>query len=92
MDKNEARSILQELLDDLKSRAREDLLELIANPICVEKKGPSGAIYQIECEALWDAEPGGDLRVMASIDDGGFLSALKPLTADFLVVFTEESS
>jgi hypothetical protein len=92
MDKNEARSILQELLDDLKSRAREDLLELIANPICVEKKGQSGAIYQIECEALWDAEPGGDLRVMAAIDDGGFLSALKPLTADFLVVFTEESS
>lgn len=85
MDKVEARGILQEFMDDLKSRSREELLELIANPICIEKKGQSGAVYQIEYEAFWDAEPGGDLRVMAAIDDGGLLSAFAPLSADFLV-------
>jgi len=72
-------------MDDLQTRAREELLGLIANPACVERTGNSGAVYQIEYEALWDAEPGGDLRVMAAIDDGRLLSAFKPLTADFLV-------
>jgi len=62
MDKVEARSILEGILDELKTRAREELLGLIGNPICIEKKGQSGATYQIEYEALWDAEPGGDLR------------------------------
>ncbi len=85
MDKVEARVLLEEFLDDLKSRSREDLVGLIANPICIEKKGQSGATYQIEYEAFWDAAPGGDLRVLAAIDDGRFLSALKPLTAGFLV-------
>ena len=85
MDKVEARDLLEEFLDELKSRSREELLELISNPVCIEKTGQSGTVYQIEYEALWDSEPGRDLRIIASIDDGGFLSALKPVTADFLV-------
>ena len=85
MDKVEARDILEEFLDDLKARSREELLGLISNPVCIEKIGQSGTVYQIEYEAVWDFEPGQDLRIIASIDDGGFLSALKPLTADFLV-------
>ena len=85
MDKVEARGLLEEFVDELKTRSREELLGLISNPVCLEKTGKSGTVYQIEYEALWDAEPGRDLRIIASIDDGGFLSALKPLTADFLV-------
>ena len=85
MDKVEARGLLEEFLDDLKNRSREELLGLISNPVCIEKTGKSGTLYQIEYEALWDSEPGRDLRIIASIDDGRFLSALKPLSADFLV-------
>ena len=85
MDKVEARGLLEEFLDDLKTRSREELLGLISNPVCIEKTGKSGTLYQIEYEALWDSEPGRDLRIIASIDDGRFLSALKPLSADFLV-------
>jgi hypothetical protein len=85
MDKLEAGNLLEKFLDDLKSHSQEDLLKLIANPICIEKKGQSGAVYQIEYEAFWDADPGGDLRVLAAIDDGRLLSAFKPLTAGFLV-------
>ena len=87
MDKVEARDLLEEFLDDLKSRSREELLGLISHPVYIEKTGRSGTVYQIEYEAVWDSEPGGDLRIIASIDDGGFRSALKPLTADFLVSF-----
>jgi hypothetical protein len=85
MDKVEARSLLEAFVDELQSHSREELLGLISQPVCLEMPGASGAVYQIEYEAFWDAEPGGDLRVMASIDDGRLLRALKPLTADFLV-------
>ena len=36
---------------------------------------------------LWDnpRDLGGYLRVIASIDDGGFLSALSPLSSDFII-------
>ena len=38
-------------------------------------------------EVFWDSphDPGGDLRVIASIDDGRFLSALSPLSAGFMM-------
>ena len=85
MNKIEARGLLEECLDDLKKRSREKLLGLISNPACLEKTGKSGTVYQIEYEAVWDTEPGQDLRIIASIDDGGFLSVFKPLTADFLI-------
>jgi hypothetical protein len=87
VDKVEARCLLEEFLDDLKTRSREELLGLIAHPVCIEKTGRSGTVYQIEYEAVWDSGTGGDLRIIASIDDGGLRSAFKPLTADFLVSF-----
>jgi hypothetical protein len=85
VNKVEARNLLEGFLEELKNRSREELLGLISNPVCIERTGKSGTVYQIEYEAWWDFEPGGDLRIIASIDDGGLLSALKPLTADFLV-------
>jgi hypothetical protein len=85
MNKVEARELLAEFLVDLKNRSWEELRELIANPVCLEKTGKSGTVYQIEYEAVWDTEPGRDLRIIASIDDGGFLSALKLVTSGFLL-------
>jgi hypothetical protein len=85
VNKVEARGLLEEFLDDLKKRSREELLGLISNPVCIEKTGPSGMVYQIEYEAWWDSDPGQDLRIIASIDDGRLLSFMMPLTASFLV-------
>ncbi len=85
MDKVEARRLLEDFLDDLKTRSREELREFLANPVCIEKTGKSGTVYQIEYQALWDKGPGGDLRIIASIDDSGLLSSLLPMTSGFLV-------
>lgn len=43
--------------------------------------------YQIELEVFWDSprKEEGDIRVIASIDDGGFLSSFRPLTAGFIM-------
>ena len=45
---------------------------------------PGGVTYQIEIEAFWDSEPGGDIRVLGSIDDGGW-RAFAPLCDDFIL-------
>ena len=85
MNKAEAGQLLEEFLQELKSRSYLELQELISNPVCLERPGPSGTVYQIEYEAVWDFEPEGDLRIIASIDDGGLLSALMPVTSGFLI-------
>jgi hypothetical protein len=58
MDEGEARSLLVEFLADLKNLSREELLGLVADPTCLEKTGTSGAVYQIEYQAVLDSEPG----------------------------------
>jgi hypothetical protein len=46
--------------------------------------GASGADYQLEVRILWDDGPGGNVRVIGSIDDGG-LRAFFPLTNSFIM-------
>jgi len=86
MNKEEARSILAEALGAFRSKSYEELSALIGSPLNFERKGPSGTEYQIELQVMWDSPrtPGGDIRVIASIDDGRFPSAFMPLTADFI--------
>jgi nanoRNase/pAp phosphatase (c-di-AMP/oligoRNAs hydrolase) len=86
MNKKEANSIVSEHLARYRSRpyaelaswAREDRIDT------AEAVGPSGTRYQIEVRFFWDAKPEGDVRVCASIDDGG-ISAFVPLTEDFIL-------
>lgn len=87
MDKEEATEVLQKELEKLRSRRYAELFDLIDSPKAYEISVSSGNTYQIEIQAFWDdpREPGGDLRVIASIDDGGLLSALVPLSMDFIV-------
>lgn len=85
MDKVEARELLEEFLNGLKGRARDELLRYMRNPDCVTVSGGDGTWYQIEFEAVWDSVPDGDLRIIASIDDGGFFSALRPLSSSFII-------
>jgi hypothetical protein len=84
VDKNEAREILAGVISELRTRSREDLRALLGSPYTQEIAGPSGTTYQIEVQAFWDDKSELNLRVLGSIDDGGF-SAFKPLTDDFIV-------
>ena len=49
-----------------------------------EVAAPSGARYRVELEGFWDDEVHRDLRVVASIDDGG-LRAFLPFTDAFTI-------
>ena len=61
-----------------------DLVSLVGRPQVTELRGTTGARYQVEVEVYWDDRPGGAVRVIGSIDDGGW-RAIKPLTADFIL-------
>jgi len=85
MDKKEAQTILELFVAALKSWSYQDWQGLIGESTVVERKGPSGVTYQIEWNAFWDFHPGGDIRVMVSIDDGSLARFIAPLTTSFLI-------
>jgi hypothetical protein len=84
MDKTEAKKILTEQLEQYRKRSHSELTQLINQPETLTVVGDSGTKYGLEFEVFWDHEPGKDLRVMGSIDDGGW-RAFSPLSDDFIM-------
>jgi len=84
MDKTEAKRILTEQLERYRKRSYAELTQLINQPETFTVREDSGTKYGLEFEAVWDHEPGKDLRVIGSIDDGGW-HALSPLSDDFIM-------
>jgi len=84
MDENEARGLVQAELADLRRASYAQLVErLLDKQETFERLGATGARYAVEIQAMWDGKPQGNLRVMASIDDGG-LRSFVPLSDDFI--------
>jgi hypothetical protein len=83
MDKKEVQALLTEQLGAYRARSYADLVACIGEVGSVEIASSSGRPYQVEINVLWDDRPGGDVRVIGSIDDGG-LRALVPLTDSFI--------
>ena len=86
MDEAEAKGILAQQIERLRSMSYAGLQRFVKDEEHLEVKGESGVVYQVEVQALWDdGRPGGNLRVMVSIDDGRGWRAFKPLTSGFIV-------
>ena len=85
MDRSAAATLLRREVESYARRSRAELVRLVGQVEAYEVEGPDGVAYQVEVQALWDSEPGGLLRVIASIDDGGFRSSLRPVVDGFLV-------
>ena len=78
MDNAEAAAVLEEHLAAFVNRPYAELAAEVGRAETIEAKGPSGTAYQIELNVLYDSVPGGDLRIMGSID-AGFWRAFAPL-------------
>ena len=83
VNKSEAKTILGERLTRYRESPYEDLARLVGSCETEEITGPSGVVYQLEYQVVWDGKPGDDVRVMGCIDDGG-IRAFLPLTDDFI--------
>ncbi len=84
MDNLEAIEILERELDLLR---RESYAELTGRidlpPVVCDRPGTGGRKYQLEIQFFWDGNRGGHVRVMGSIDDGGW-RAFVPITRSFI--------
>lgn len=79
MDKDEAAAVLNQHLAAFVHRPYVELATIVDQPQTIEAVGASGAAYQIEFNVFYDSGRSGDLRIMGSIDDGGW-RAFAPLT------------
>ena len=84
MDREEALSLLDAHLDQYRKLPYAELAAKIGHEEFPEVVGPSGTEYQIEIQVCWDDKPGGDVRVLGAIDDGG-LRAFMPLCSGLIV-------
>jgi hypothetical protein len=84
MNNEEAIALLEQELAGFRGESYEKLVSRMSGgSIDYERAGPSGTKYQVEIQVLWDDRRGGNVRVMASIDDGGW-RAFVPLNRDFI--------
>jgi hypothetical protein len=83
MDTAEARSLLRQALAAYRDQPYEVLAGYIRAPRTEIRVGASGVEYQIEIVVVWDSQLGGNVRVLGTIDDGGW-RALAPLGVDFI--------
>jgi len=84
MDKEEATTLLQKKITELRSAPYSELTELLGNDDIEEVTAPSGKTYYLEPTAFWDDRQRGHIRVVVTIDDGGF-RAFMPLSDDFII-------
>jgi hypothetical protein len=85
VDKGEATSVLERQLGRYRGLAYAELLALLGEAASFEVVGPGGTAYQVEIDAVWDDGPGGDLRIIGMIDDGGWWHGFAPLSSDFII-------
>ena len=84
MDKGEAMAILERQLERYRGLRYGELLRLMDESQYLEVTGRGGTHYQIKIYAYWDDERLAHLRVVGTIDDGGW-RAFAPLSSDFIV-------
>jgi hypothetical protein len=84
MNKQEAIEIIKQQLEPYRAKHYSELIKMIdAEPKNYQYTAPSGAIYNIEIQAVWDDKPNAAVRVHGAIDDGGW-RAYSPLSDDFI--------
>jgi hypothetical protein len=80
----EARALLAEQLAHLRRQPYSELRRRLNSPEPIEARGATGVRYFVEIQAFFDDPPRENLRVLASIDDGGG-RALVPISDAFIL-------
>lgn len=84
MNKEKARNVLILELAKYGQMSYEELCQLMKEPVIVHVEQPGSPWYQIEIQVFHDDPKSGNIRVLGSIDDGGWRSII-PLSEDFIM-------
>ena len=84
MDNKEAVDVLESALARYRAMTYSELATHVGHRETNSVPGESRRLYQVQIQIAWDAKPGGDIRVLGAVDDGGWRSFI-PVTTDFLV-------
>ncbi len=85
MSDEEAKGVLGAEFIKLQATGYRGLVELLAEKqVISETVGLSGTAYHVELQGFWEDDQHSELRVVASIDDGGLRSFL-PFTDAFTI-------
>ena len=85
MDKTGYLALLEPIVADYRSRDYAFWMPYLAgDPIVSYVVAPDGTKCCVEITAFWDDKPDGDIRVLFSIDDGGW-RAFMPVGQDFII-------
>ncbi|HXE89849.1 MAG TPA: hypothetical protein VNK82_02700 [Terriglobales bacterium] len=80
-----AYGVLHAEMKALRVQPYQNLEEMVGKNMYKEViSGEDGKPYQVEIDVMWDDERGGNLRVLGSVDDGGWRTFI-PLTDDFIM-------
>jgi hypothetical protein len=83
-NKTEAADQLRALVAEHSGQPHEFWARHVGHVKRVEFTSPGGIWYQATIEPVWDDKPGGTLRVLIALDDGG-VGAYHPLTESLLI-------
>ena len=84
MNRREALELVDEELAKYRTLTYAELEQMLNDPKSYWVRGHSGANYQIKISVFWDGGKGGDLRVVGTVDDGGW-RAFVPFSRDFIL-------
>jgi hypothetical protein len=85
MNAAEATDIAETVLQAYRQMRYDDLARMVDETVWVRKFGATGAVYNVQVQAFWDAQPRGNVRVLAAVDDGKSGRVMCPLTCDFII-------
>ena len=89
MNKPEPDAIADGWLNRLRGKPYGTLAARVGQPPVTEAVSRNGVGYQAQVLYHWDDKPGGNVRVIVAIDDGG-LQAFLPITTDFIKSSSEQ--
>jgi hypothetical protein len=81
---SEKSNLLNEILRGYEAMSYSELAELVGSVTTQLSTGKTGKRYQVEVQLFWDTGEAGDIRVIATIDEGG-LSAFFPTATGTLI-------
>ena len=83
MNKTDALRLLGEQLQLWRERSWKDLRGEVGQSLHFEVTDDSGTWYQGDVQVVWDDLPDGAIRVIASVDDGGWRAFVPLRTASY---------